>query len=248
MIDGKYYNSTNMATQKISSRRAKTESKKMFRQTLLMLFFSIVLIIVFIFIILPLFLKLISKQSSSDNTNQETLVIQTPIISTPVNATNSAQLTISGFGQKDTTIYLLLNGSENQKKTVEDEAGKFEIPVELTAGENRIKLYAENQDKKQSNLSSEYLVIYDNDPPKIELESPTEGQKIELRKNQLLTVKGTSEPDAKIDLNGRIIRVGKEGLFSATYQLSEGENKLIFIATDLAGNATTLERIVSFKL
>ena len=248
MIDSKYYTPANMATQKISSRRAKTESKKMFRQTVLMFFLSVVIILVFLFVILPLFLKLVSKQSSGDDSNQDSLVIQTPLISTPITATNSAKLTISGFGQKNTQVYLLLNGSEHQKVTIEDEAGNFDIPIELRAGENRIKLYAENENKEQSNLSSEYLVIYDNEPPSIELESPTDGQKIELRKNQLLTIKGTSEPEAKIDLNGRIIRVGKEGLFSTTYQLNEGENKLNFVVTDLAGNTTSVERVVNFNL
>lgn len=250
MIEEKYFSYySTMPKQRVSSRRAKTESKKMFRQTILMMIASIAIIIIFLFLVLPTLLKFVSGQGGDTIfSGEDTIAPQTPIISAPVSATNSAKLTINGYGEKDATVYLILNGSERADSKVEEEDGKFEISVDLDNGENKVKLYAEDDSQNQSENTREYSVVFDNIAPTLELESPTDGQQIELRKNQVTTIKGMTEANAKVAINGRVTRADSEGSFSTTYQLQEGDNKLQFVITDDAGNSTEQEITVKFRL
>ena len=133
-----------MKTTRVTSRRAKTESKKLFIQTILMLFASIVIIIVFLFLVLPILLKFISGQGGDNILTDNQIPPQVPTISTPVTATNSAQLSISGFSEKNLVVYTILNGQEYNNVRVDSDDGKFETMVDLQEGENSLKFFAEN--------------------------------------------------------------------------------------------------------
>lgn len=234
--------------QRISSRRARTESKKMFRQTVLMLIASVAIIIIFIFLVLPTLFKLISGQDGDNlfSTGDE-IAPQVPTLSSPIDATNSAQLVLTGFSEKDALLYLIVNGEEKNKITIEDDQGKFEIDAQLEEGENFVKLYAEDEAQNQSDTTKEYLIVFDNKAPGLELETPTDGQEFELRKNQVIDIKGVTEPNSKVAINGRLTRSDNEGIFATTYQLAEGDNLLKFVISDKAGNQLEQEITVKFR-
>jgi hypothetical protein len=61
-------------------------------------------------------------------------------------------------------------------------------------------------------------------------------------------VEGTTEPDAFLTLNGEIVDVKEDGSFVYTYNLQQtGENNLVFVAEDPAGNKNTVSKKVDYQ-
>lgn len=236
-------------TQTVSSRKTKTESQKALKQSLLMLLFSVVLLIVFFFVILPGVIKFASKGGdfNSNNTKDE-LPPQMPMIAAPVTATFSATLKVTGYGEKDSQLIAVDNGNEVIRQTIDSDDGKFEADLPLQDGPNSVTFYAIDKSGNESEVTKAYPILFDNVAPTIELETPTDGQQFELRKNQNITVKGKTEAEAKVYVNGRMTRANAEGLFSTSLLLNEGENTLALKAEDQAGNFVEQTIKVNFKL
>ncbi len=51
-----------------------------------------------------------------------------------------------------------------------------------------------------------------------------------------IAVKGATQPDATVSVNGNIAPVDERGRFAATVSLSEGPNVIDVVASDLSGN------------
>ncbi len=235
-------------TKTVNSRLAKAESKRMMKQTALFLVASVVLLLVFLFIILPGLIRFISSGGDVNQIVQtDTIPPQTPIISAPVPATYSAQINIEGYGEVDSEIVLVLNSSEADRKVIDSEDGSFDFEVGLQDGENVITTYAIDEAGNESSVSKEYKVVFDNVPPQIGLETPEDGQQFELRKNQNITIKGTTEPRSTVYINGRRNYANSEGVFSTSYQLSEGDNNILIKIEDPAGNSAEKEIVVKFR-
>jgi uncharacterized protein YfaP (DUF2135 family) len=234
--------------QPITPRLAKKEQKKLARQTALIFIFTLFLLGGFIFFVLPNVVRVAFNVLDSDPIAGlgDTVPPQIPILSAPVNATHSAEIKISGFGEAGSEVVLVLSGEEADKQQI-DEEGKFEFMVELTEGENSIATYAIDEAKNESIASKSYSVLLDSEAPTLEIESPEAGSTITLRKNQLTTIKGKTESKAKVYVGGKLTFADFEGAFSTTYNLSEGENKIEIEARDSAGNMTKQELVVNFS-
>lgn len=234
----------------MNSRLARHEQRKMLRQSIILILVAILLVLGFIFIILPQSVRLIGSLTNGQIASFEptdTIPPQIPIFDAPPLATPSAKIALSGAGEPQSQIVLVVNGSERDRQTAGDD-GRFSFDVDLTDGENTITAYAIDQSENESVTGRSFIIVRDAQPPSIELEQPQDGQTIELRRNQLTTVKGKTEPLARVMVNGRLVLANKEGLFSTTYQLQEGENKLTIQAEDAAGNISEQELTVTFKL
>jgi len=236
-------------THHVSSRLAKTEQKKVVQQTVLLSLGAIALFLTFLFVILPGLIRFLTAVIGTQTIIQsdDTLPPQVPILAAPVAATYSAQLKLTGYGEASSELVILLNAAELTRQKIADD-GSFEVELTVPDGDNTLAAYAIDAAGNQSATSREYAVKIDQEKPTIEVSEPQNGVQIESRKNQLLTIKGTTEKKAKVYINGRITYADAEGLFHTTYQLSEGENKLEIRAEDEAGNQTQTELIVTFKL
>jgi uncharacterized protein YfaP (DUF2135 family) len=235
---------------RVTSRLVKREQKKMTQQTLMITGLSVVVVILFIFAVVPGLIKLTSLFLDSDSLNADpgdTIPPRVPSISAPAPATHSASIKVDGFGEPDSEVVLVLNGSEDERQSA-DADGKFNFEVFLNEDANSISFYAIDKSGNESNSSRVYEVTLDSTPPAIKIELPQDGQQFELRKNQSITVEGTTEPRAKVFLNGRLFFARSDGSFSTTYQLSEGDNELKVKAIDLAGNQSEQVVKVSFRL
>jgi phage-related protein len=127
------------------------------------------------------------------------------------------------------------------------EDGSFGLTMQLEPGENVLSGYSIDKTGNESAESKRYTVKFDDEPPELEITEPVDGANITLRKNQLTTIKGTTEENAKIELNGRLVYASADGSFSTTYQLNEGDNQLLFKAIDEAGNTTEKTIKVTFS-
>ena len=231
----------------MTSRLAKKQQRKMAQQTAVIIFLILALILGFLFFILPNIVRVAFNVLDGDTIteNSDTIPPQVPILEAPVEATFSGTVKLRGYGEPKSTIKLVLNGEESDQQTVSDE-GDFELTAELTEGENSITAYAIDEAKNESLTSKKYTVILDTENPTIEIEEPTDGARITLRKNQITTVKGITEPNAKVFIGGRLSFANSEGSFAGSYSLQEGDNEIEVRAVDKAGNETIQKLTLNF--
>lgn len=231
-----------------SSRLAKKQQKTLLKQTVWLVIITIVILVGFLGFVLPNIVRFAFNflDTNSIFVDEDTIPPQTPILTAPVEATNSATLSLSGFTEPKATVKLVLN-QEEKDETAADDEGKFEFEVSLSEGDNELAVYSVDKADNESSLSKKYTVTLDQTAPTINIESPENGSTIELSKNQLTTIVGQTEPNAKVYLNDRLVFADRDGYFSAKYNLNEGENVIQVKSIDPAGNTTAQELKITFR-
>lgn len=229
------------------SRLVQQEKTKAVRQSVFLIILSIGILIAFLLFGLPLFFGVFLKLFGGGMSSQDNqFPPQVPVLSAPVSATSSARLPLSGYTEAQAEVTIIINGEQIETITAND-TGEFETTVELKKGDNKIASFAKRGDK-ESELSRQYIVLLDTEKPKLEIAEPQENQEFQSRANQNVSIKGKTDTDAKVMVNGRTVYPADDGTFSTTVQLTEGENVLTLIAVDKANNETKIERKVKFKL
>lgn len=233
-----------------SSRLVKKEKSKVEKQTFYYLFFGIVILLLFIFLIMPnlirLFFAVIDKDSPF--VEKDTVPPQVPTLSSnPVEATFSASLNLSGFAEPKSKVIFLVNSAKTAEVVVADD-GQFEHELALSEGANELSIFGIDDAGNESLKTRSYTIDFDSTAPSLEIEQPKDGSVIELKKNRTTTIKGKTEPEAKILVNDRLVLADKGGNFSTNYYLNEGKNELKFVVTDKATNKTERKIEVEFKL
>jgi uncharacterized protein YfaP (DUF2135 family) len=231
------------------SRLSRKQQQQMVRQTILIVVTAIALLAAFILFIAPQFVRLADKFFNGVGVigeSQDQVPPQTPILAAPVSATNSASLPISGVGEIDSQAVLVVNGERMGDVEINDH-GEFKFEIFLTEGENALAVFSVDEAGNESVQTREYSVVLDTQAPDIEVESPVDGSAIELRKNQITDIKGTTEPQAKIFINERLVYAKSDGSFSMSFKLEEGDNKISFKVEDRGGNVSEKEIAVKFR-
>lgn len=229
------------------SRLTKRQQKKLVRQTVLIVLAAILLLAGFIFLIVPLLVRLTGMVFDGGSIlESDTIPPQPPVLASPTNATNSATLPISGVGEAGAKAVIVLNGERLADVEIDDE-GEFKYRLPLTEGENKLTVFSVDEAENESVRTRDYLIELDTEAPMIEIESPAEGSTVELRRNQLTTIRGKTEPNARVSIDGRLVYANAEGNFSSTYELKEGENKIEIRATDRGGNESEKVLTVTFR-
>lgn len=201
-----------------------------------------------VFIGLPLLarlavgLSLIRKDTNTVNESTNFSVFA-PIIEPLPNATNSAMLQVSGISDKDRQINLSVN-NEKTGETVTDDEGKFKFRgISLKDGANTISVTAKYKD--QESLPASFSIVFKKDPPRLEINSPSDGQTI--TGNADIYIEGVTDPDTRLSLNERLAIVDRNGNFRYQVKLNEGENSFKFKAEDEAGNSKESELKVRYS-
>ncbi len=238
--------STSSSTQYASSRRAKLEQKQLTRQLVIFIGLTVGVIVVFIFVVIPTLIRILASLSGNLPTAADDVPVQIPFVSAPVPATSSASIKLSGFSQKGYTVAIVDNGQPPVKQLASDD-GSFQVDVNLEKGDNKIIVFAIDQNNKESAPTSEMSIIFDDEKPLLEVTKPTENQSMQGKQNQALTVEGKSDPNTKVYINGRLVFVKEDGAFSSIVQLQEGDNTLDIKAVDQAGNTTEKQIKVTFR-
>lgn len=236
----------------VSSRKVRKEKKKVVSQSIMMIGVAIVLFLTFIFVIIPNFFNFVTNFLDSSSPFQEVddIAPQIPIISAPVSATNSAQLSISGYAEPESEVIFVHNGAKKDSIKVSDD-GSFTFSLQLDEGENKMSAYSVDEAKNESAITKEYITTLDTKAPSIEITDPADGSTFETRANQSITITGkTDENDSgiKVYIGGKLVFPKEDGTFSYVYRLNEGENKLEVLVQDKAGNSSKIEVTYSFIL
>lgn len=177
--------------------------------------------------------------------SQDAVTIAPPVLSIPFEATNTAQIYIHGYGAPNSKVEIFLDGDKKDTISVLDN-GNFEFKnVQLSLGTNNI--YGKSvDDKDQESLPSKtFVVIYDNEDPKLDISSPEDNKHIQGG-DKKVTVSGNTEPGAQIFINGSQTIVDKDGNFKSDQMINEGDNNLTISAVDSAANKTEVQRKVTY--
>ncbi|HOM77810.1 hypothetical protein KBG31_00705 [Patescibacteria group bacterium] len=160
-------------------------------------------------------------------------------VETPV-ATNKTKVDLRGFATPKSTVELFVNGPK-KATVITDASGEFLFTdVELNKSTNTI--FAKIGDTKSANITIEF----DNKPPKIEIETPKDGDEIE-NLNERIEISGKISEKADILINDRIVIQKPDDSFSFFLGVEEGEVEIIIKATDFAGNTAEEKIKVHYK-
>lgn len=171
-----------------------------------------------------------------------------PSINLPYTATNSASLSFGGFAEPGSKVTVLLNNEEINSVVV-DSQGKFMFSdIQLQKGFNWIGAYAEDEARNKSAEAKKQQVLYDNQPPELNIEKPQSNQQFFGSEQRRIEVRGTTEPDARLQVNDRLVVVSNNGSWYTFLTLVDGEQTIKVTATDEAGNETSSEVKVSYSL
>lgn len=232
------------------SRLVKKEKTKAEKQALYYILLGIAILLLFIFLIVPnlirLFFAVIDRESPFEE--KDTIPPQVPVLSsTPVEATFSASLNLQGFAEANSKVIFVLDSVQDSEVQADAE-GRFSHELALKDGSNELLVFGVDEAGNESLKTRSYMIVKDSEAPVLEIEEPKDGSVIELKKNRTVTIKGKTEPEAKLMVNDRLVLADKEGVFSTNYYLAEGKNELKFIVTDKAGNRTERQIEVEFRL
>ncbi|MFC1627414.1 Ig-like domain-containing protein [Patescibacteria group bacterium] len=185
------------------------------------------------------------RSTSQPIEKQDSVPPMTPKLAPLPEATYSAQINIAGYGEAGSTVELYLRGI-NVEETVVNEDGNFEFKdVRLRDGENEVYVKAVDDQGNESNDSDSYTVTVDGQGPELSIDSPDHEKRF-FDKDSPIVVKGSTEEDADIRVNGRFVMVKNDGSYETKVSLSEGDNEIEVIATDRAGNQTREAVIVNY--
>jgi hypothetical protein len=85
---------------------------------------------------------------------------------------------------------------------------------------------------------------YDDAPPPLAILSPPE---MFVSPSPQVEVKGRTDSDARVKVNGQRVEVASDGTFATRLPLKEGVNLVTVEAVDPAGNAEYGKRLITYK-
>jgi hypothetical protein len=231
---------------------AKIEEKRNVRAATLLTVGTILMVIVAAFFGVPFLIRLAvfwgdAKSAKGGIDKTDLIPPPPPQIVTSFDATNSSVQTISGMAEPGSTIYLT-NNTKSVGSVVAKDDGTFSFSdVNLNDGVNTLSAVAVDNAGNRSLVSDKVSITYSNKLPDLLIETPQDRQQIS-GKTSTIELKGTvGDSVSKLTVNDRNIIVGDDRKFSTTYNLTSGDNTLVFVAADRTGNQTRKEILVTFS-
>jgi len=234
-----------------SRRQAEEKQTAVFLRWQIVIIFLLIIAsgIIYLVVVFPFLVQWTGQLNSSKYVAPDRSVRpQTPLFDTPSSYTNVAELTLTGYGTPSTQIQFILNGDDATKwRTPVAQNGEFSFILPLEEGENTLQAYSFDNAGHSSGETKEYRVVLDTKPPEIDLEAPENHQEFHGRTQQQITIKGHTEPGARIIVNSQGTRADVDGYFELSYRLQDGPNDLHIQASDNAENLTDIQIGVTFS-
>ncbi|HKC14644.1 MAG TPA: hypothetical protein VKC89_01615 [Patescibacteria group bacterium] len=224
-------------------RRVEKQTKRNLGLSILGIVLVLFLLLKYGIPLLANFALFLSNPTNSVNPpNLGTKFVSSPQLNPLPDATNSAQLKVSGIAQSSYTIDLYLN-DDVIDKTQADKSGNFSFDATLIKGAN--KIYTKSRvDKNVSDPSQIFNVIFKNTLPSLNINSPSDGQQFSKDQNYV-NVSGSTDSNVKVTVNGFWAISDQNNNFSYQLPLQSGDNQIKIVAVDIAGNKT--EKTIKVK-
>lgn len=178
---------------------------------------------------------------------KENASVAPPVLNIPFEATSSAKISVHGYSLAGTTVEIYLDGELRSTVNTSADGSFISDPVELNLGTNSLSGISIDAGGNKSLSSKPISIIYSNEKPDLNVESPQDNTEIKGG-NKKITVSGKTDSDKEITvtINGIRVIVNADGQFSQIMDINDGENIITIIATDKAGNSTTITRKVTY--
>jgi len=147
-------------------------------------------------------------------------------------------LIIEGVTEPDAALWF----NDRPQPVPVDSGGGFRIEHRLLEGTNTIELSVVDKAGNRASITRQVTLIVK--PPDIVVDNPPDNLWIN---EKLLSVQGRVPPGTTLTVNGKTANVDGEGAYSVDILLQEGENTILFEATDSVGNVAKAQRLVFLK-
>lgn len=233
------------------SRLASVEERRNLRRAITYIVLAVVGLVLLFFLGIPVlgkFTAFISDLGKSNKpiTNNDKTPPAPPKFNTFPDFTNQNKISLAGTTEPGATVKLIFNGNESD--TLADKDGTFTFSdLNLNDENNSFFATAVDAAGNISQRTQENKIVFDNKPPELTVDNPSDGSTFFGSKQRQVTIQGTSESGVSVTINDRIIVVDESGKFQYTLTLNEGENKFIIKTTDQAGNSSEKEITLIFS-
>jgi len=159
--------------------------------------------------------------------------------------TNQQTASVSGSTEPGATVKITFNGTSQE--ALADKDGVFSFNLQLQNGVNAFSAVSIDQAGNQSLKSQDFQITFDNKPPSLTINSPSDGSSFFGSNQRQVTIQGKTDAGAGVTINDRIISVDDSGNFQYTTTLNDGANPFAVKATDQAGNTTEKDITLNFS-
>lgn len=179
-----------------------------------------------------------NKDKNTASASNSNSYIAPPVINPMFSATNSAQISVSGYALSKYTVRLFVNDHLSGTQAISDDKSFVFHNIQLQQGENDIKAQSVTPDGKESTFSEITKVTFSNKAPSLNISSPNDGQTFSGSDNPI-KVSGKTDIGIHVQINDYWAIVDDQGNFSYILPLQKGDNHLHIVASDDAGNQTS---------
>jgi hypothetical protein len=230
-----------------SVRRTENKAKNKLAFTII---FAVIFLAIFVIWGLPALiggLTIFNQVKSGPKQNAKVdEAIAPPTLNIPYDATNSAQIRISGYSAPNSKVEIYFD-SDLKTTVVTGVDGSFNTDtLELGLGRNNIYGQTVGSGGSKSLPSKTIQLDYSNEKPNLTVESPNDGTTI-VGGDKKISVSGKTNPQDSITVNGMQLIVSGDGSFSTNVNLNTGQNTITIVATDTVGNTNQIQRSVIFN-
>ncbi len=233
------------------SRLASVEAKRNVRSAYYYVILSIITIFLLIFLGIPMLVKFAGFIGTIGKSNKPVDINDTtppapPQFNDIPEFTNKERLEISGISENGAVITIKANNESNE--VVANTDGEFNYIFNLDDGENTIDAKAKDSSGNESTQTKSYKIYFDNDEPKLEVTSPSDGASYYGSGQRQVQINGTVSEKVDLTVNERTVTQKDDGSFSFVTTLNEGSNTFEVKAIDPAGNESVFSFSVNFSL
>lgn len=207
-------------------------------------------IIAFLFFGLPTVAKFAAfltdlRTSTAPVETQDETPPPPPRINTLPSHTNESEIDIKGSTEAGATVFITVN--EEEEEILANSEGQFIYGATLSLGENKIQAFAQDNAGNKSKTSEIVSVVYNNEPPELEITRPEDGKEFFGPTQRQIVVEGETEENMRLLVNDRQVVVEQDGSFAYATTLTDGENEFTVKAQDQAGNITEKSFTVTYS-
>lgn len=188
------------------------------------------------------------NERGSDQTSRRNLqeILSPPILEALPPGTDKDTIMIKGRSPQDYgSIEIYVNNDLYKEILIAKKEFEAEIK-NLKEGENIIEARFLSEDDKKSPFSKPITITYSKEPPKLEIDYPSDGTTFR-RGDEVIEIRGKTDPDNKVKINDFRAIVDEQGNFSYNFRLSEGDNLITIEAENKAAIKTSKQIKIIFS-
>lgn len=231
--------------------RLQQHQQKQFKTRIVALVIFLILILYFIFsfgirllLNVSVYIANLGQKNSTLPITKTTDSFGSVSIDSIPSATNSAHIVVTGSVINFNLLEFYVNGDKVKNTTLDSSDSFSEEIGDLKNGENEVFIKGKIKDSTVEKQTQVYTVIYKANSPKLDISSPSDKAKVST---QEVSVKGATDKETYIKINDLPIVVDAQGNFQTNIKLKDGDNQIIVVAQDIAGNTETKSITVTYQ-